>query len=172
MIVVLDDPTLGPNRERPKPNNSKQLCVNKVALVAGGLFLLFGSLSAAPDKEMLDLIQTCKTTAGATPADVTTIMARKLPDSHAGKCMVQCLFTAANFMTKDGKFNKQGFVAGATPAMKGDSDKIKKLKAMAENCAKQVNVADSCETAKNIVVCSTSKGKGFGFQFPQPTPKH
>lgn len=126
---------------------------------------------AGPDKELMELMQTCKNKVGANGADLTAIMQKKIPESHSGKCLVECLFSAGNFM-KDGKLNKQGVVAAATPSMKGDSEKIKKLKAMMDECAKEVNVADPCETAKNIVVCCTSKGKSFGFSFPRPSPKH
>lgn len=126
---------------------------------------------AGPDKDLMELMQNCKNKVSASAADLAAIMQKKIPDSHSGKCLIECLFTAGNFM-KDGKFNKQGFVTAATPSMNGDGGKIKKLKAMAEECAKDVNVADSCETAKNIVVCATSKGKSFGFSFPHPSPKH
>lgn len=126
---------------------------------------------AAPDKDLMELMQTCKNKVSASAADLASIMQKKIPESHNGKCLIECLFNAGNFM-KDGKFNKQGFLTAATPSMKGDAGRIKKLKAMAEECAKEVNVADACETAKNIVVCSTSKGKNFGFTFPHPSSKH
>lgn len=113
------------------------------------------------------IAESCRTKVGATKEDLDVILSKKLPTTKEGVCLVECLLTRGNMM-KNGKFNKPGFVTAATPALKGDADKIQKLKAMADACEKELASAtvDHCEMSKKVIECTTQKGKSFGFKFP------
>lgn len=114
----------------------------------------------------LMLMNNCKTKVGATDADVQILMDHKLPDNHAGLCLLECLLTRGNMM-KNGKFNRKGFMSAASPPMKSNPEKMRKLNAMVDECEKDIaKAADECETAKTIVQCTSRKGKDFGFKFP------
>lgn len=113
------------------------------------------------------VMNNCKTKVGASDEDMKTLQDHKLPTSHAGLCLLECLLTRGNMM-KDGKFYKQGFISASTPSMKGNAENIQKMKDMADACEKEVADAgaDHCETSRNIVKCTSDKGKAFGYKFP------
>lgn len=113
------------------------------------------------------LVNDCKVKVKASDADVKALKEKKIPDSHEGLCLIECLFSTAKIM-ENGKFSKQGTIDLVEPAMKGDAGKIKKMKSMMDECEKEIGDgdADPCKTAKLIAVCTTTKGKSFGFKFP------
>lgn len=130
--------------------------------------LTLGAYDHAKSKEeMMKVMGECKTEAKATDDDIKALMANKLPSSHEGLCMVECIFSKGKIM-KNGKFDKASAIEVTTPAMKGDKDKEAKVKQMMEDCDKEIGAgdADKCVNAKKVVECIEAKGKSFGFKYP------
>lgn len=112
------------------------------------------------------IVNDCKTQVGATDADIEALKAHKLPASKEGLCMLQCLFNTGKIM-ENGKLNKEGAIEFFTPGLKGDADKVDKMKQMINLCEKEIgDGSDGCENAKLIIECTVKHGREFGFTFP------
>lgn len=113
------------------------------------------------------LLVECQKSSHASDADVQLIKDKKMPSTHEGLCMMECVFEAAKIM-KDGRFNKVSTVQALAGAMKGDQGKIKKLGELADTCDKEVGKGnnDKCITAKMVLECVQKHGKDSGFQLP------
>ncbi|KAK4879657.1 hypothetical protein RN001_007803 [Aquatica leii] len=147
----------------------KPLFVTKKCLSFKGLLLVTVSTSAfdpLKDAKMI-IINNCKDKVGASEDDVKIVLDHGLPKTDQGLCLVECLLTQGNMM-KNGKLNKNGFLASAKREKKYTAGEITQLEKMVADCEQEINSAnlDGCQTAKQIIECSTTKGKDFGFQFP------
>lgn len=113
------------------------------------------------------MINDCKEEVGASDDDVASLNVKKMPSSHAGLCLVECLFRSADIM-KDGRLYKEGAMNILSGVFKDDSEKISKLSSMLDACEKEIGEGgkDSCETAKMVVDCTMKLGSKFGFEFP------
>lgn len=115
----------------------------------------------------MQIMGECQAATKASEDDIKSLMAKKLPATHEGLCMIECMFSKTKLM-KDGKFDKDGAIEVTVPAMNGDKDKEAKVKQMMEACAKDIGAgdADKCVNAKKVVECIEAKGKSFGFKYP------
>ncbi|XP_044267013.1 general odorant-binding protein 19d-like [Tribolium madens] len=115
-------------------------------------------------KVMMD----CKDKVGASDADVEALKMHKMPESHEGFCMLECVFDSAKIM-QDGKFSKSGMVEGFKPLIGDDKAKLESLEKLSATCEGELgNGEDKCETAKRLVECVIKNGKSHGFEIPSP----
>lgn len=54
---------------------------------------------------LLATLQDCQKTTHASEADISVIRQKRVPTSHEGQCLVECVFSATNIMT-NGNFDK------------------------------------------------------------------
>lgn len=122
--------------------------------------------AAMKDAAMV-LINDCKTKVGATDADLEMLKMKKIPETQEGLCLIECILNTVKMM-ENGKFSKDGAIQAITPAMKGDDEKIGKMKKMMDVCEKEIGEGDSdpCKTAKLIVECTSKHGPEYGFNYP------
>lgn len=122
---------------------------------------------AKAKEHFMKIMEDCKGETKSTDADVKALMSKKMPESHEGLCMLECMFEKSGFM-KDGKFDKDGSLEKTLPALNGDKEKEDKVKTMMNECDSEIGAGDGdkCVTAKKIVECIENKGKAFGFKWP------
>nr|UYB94405.1 odorant-binding protein 3 [Lytta caraganae] len=116
------------------------------------------------------LIEQCKEKAGASDSDIEALKEKKLPETHEGLCMLECVFETSQIMP-DGKFSKDGMITAFEPMMnEQDADTIENGKKLAETCANEIGDGDDdkCITAKMVVECIVKHAPSHGFAIPEP----
>lgn len=123
--------------------------------------------NAKAKENFMKIMNDCKDVVKATDADIKALMAKKLPESHEGLCLLECMFDHSKMM-KDGKFDKDSAIELSIKPLNGDKEKEAKVKNMMEACATEIGAGDKdkCVNAKTIVECVEKKGKEFGFKWP------
>lgn len=53
------------------------------------------------------MITDCQKTTHASEADLSALRERRMPSSHEGQCLIECIFSTTKIM-KDGKIDKSG----------------------------------------------------------------
>nr|AXB87327.1 odorant-binding protein 12 [Tropidothorax elegans] len=91
--------------------------------------------------------------------DVENLKNRKLPQSKEGKCMMACILKKLNVINKDGKFEVATVKTWMADKYKGNTVKLTRAYARADNCAEQLPaIEDECEFAAKLLEC-TKKNK-------------
>nr|USF20776.1 odorant-binding protein [Lasioderma serricorne] len=131
------------------------------------------SLSMSQESQKQELLQRvtgvlrrCQKLTGASDADLDAISRRKIPETHEGLCLLECILNKAQIM-KDGKFNKETAVKAIKPFVGGNPEMNKKVFDFMEKCESHVGKGskDKCETAKMVAECSSKlKSNGASHQ--------
>ncbi|EDS30813.1 Odorant-binding protein 56e [Culex quinquefasciatus] len=104
------------------------------------------------NKRMLKLAAgNCKSSEGATDADVDNLAEGRLPETQVQKCLYACL--QKQFGISDGKkFSKQGFLKRSNVLVgSGDANK-RKAQEIADECDGTAN-DDRCQLGADIAKC-------------------
>ncbi|KAJ3633687.1 hypothetical protein MTP99_010621 [Tenebrio molitor] len=154
-----------------------------VITVGAGVLVLLATLSLFPvlaqpvDKDAIkeaakEVIMECKSKAGASDADIQALKDHKMPESHEGLCMLECIFDSSKIM-ENGKFSKSGMIEGFKPLVGEDQEKQERLSQLASTCENEIGDGDSdkCQTAKLLVECIIKNGKTHGFEMPTAVKK-
>ncbi|KAF2885349.1 hypothetical protein ILUMI_20818 [Ignelater luminosus] len=106
-------------------------------------------------KEMFaQLAGECKAEIGATDDEVAQIKAHQLPTTKSGKCFLACMNKKLEFQDKSGKFDKASSIAQLEKLKPFDEDLYHKMKQVGDICyAEELDGADECETAYNMMAC-------------------
>ncbi|RZB84934.1 PBP GOBP domain containing protein [Asbolus verrucosus] len=117
-------------------------------------------------KEMAKkMITECKTKSGASDADLEMLTKKKVPESHEGLCMLECLLDTSEIMD-EGRFSKDGMTEGFKMLAGDDEAKAKNFEELASTCDKEIGDGDKdkCVTAKLVMECIMKNAK---FSVPQ-----
>ncbi|KAK5646372.1 hypothetical protein RI129_004836 [Pyrocoelia pectoralis] len=130
------------------------------------LILALTYFDPVKDAKMI-IVNNCKTKVGASDEDLNVVLNHGLPSTDSGLCLVECLLTQGNMM-KNGKLNKNGFLASAKREKKYTAEQIVKLDKLVSECDDEINAStvNGCQAAKMVVECTASKGKEIEFKFP------
>nr|AIX97066.1 odorant-binding protein 20 [Dastarcus helophoroides] len=118
--------------------------------------------------EAKKLVAACKDKVKASDADVEALKAQKIPETHEGLCLIECLFDGAKIM-QNGKFDKNGMMTAFSAALKEQGKSPDKLKSLGDACEKDVGEGDKdkCVTAKMLVECFAKKAKEMNLEYPK-----
>lgn len=109
----------------------------------------------------------CQEKAGASASDIQALKNKRLPQTETGLCMLECVFNKVKIMN-NGQFDKDGLVMAATPLLKGDIMKLRKLKDLADFCDQQIGRGSKgkCQNVKLLVNCVYKHGRDYGLKIP------
>lgn len=115
------------------------------------------------------IMKECKDKVGASDADIEALKMHKMPESHEGFCMLECVFDSGKIM-QEGKFSKSGMIEGFKPLIGDDKAQQESLEKLAATCETELGAGsdDKCENAKQLVECIIKNGKSHGFEMPTP----
>ncbi|KAF2904931.1 hypothetical protein ILUMI_01242 [Ignelater luminosus] len=119
--------------------------------------------------KMADVGATCVTEVGANEADISEIMARKMPSRKEGRCLISCFLKKFHLQGADGKPDREGTMALLEPLHDDDAEMYTKLIQIAIKCGPEVSntdLTDHCDIALEIVACSMREGKLIGVADP------
>lgn len=103
----------------------------------------------------------CKTTEGATDADIKQLLQHNMPTTNTAKCMHACIMEAIGLIN-DGKPSLENAVSLAGIASNDNPTVLKLVQNIADAC-QSINEPDRCETAYKLLECSVRVSKANGF---------
>ncbi|CAG9761955.1 unnamed protein product [Ceutorhynchus assimilis] len=100
----------------------------------------------------------CVETEKPTDADIEAFMNKQPPKTHAGKCVMRCVFEKFDIMHPDGTYG-EGNVEWLNKVKAEDEDIYNKIQEAYEVCQEQVKTEDLCERAFDLVECGKEESK-------------
>ncbi|KAF2891371.1 hypothetical protein ILUMI_14802, partial [Ignelater luminosus] len=111
-------------------------------------------------KNILKIGQECLKEIGASAADVTAIMQKKVPTTKEGKCLIFCVHQKIGFQQSSGKTNLPGIEGWINEMKSLDKGLGDKMQQIADNCISSVDDSgDGCEVASVSFGCYVAKAK-------------
>ncbi|XP_058983728.1 general odorant-binding protein 28a-like [Musca domestica] len=135
-------------------------------LLALSVLCIFGIAASLEKQEteddLMSKMETCKTEAGATDADLKAIVAQNSSSTAEGKCLRSCLMKKYEMMTVNGTFVPDIALKYAERYADGDAEKLKKAKEIVKSCARIKVSPDHCQAAEQYSKCLIKKAADRG----------
>lgn len=95
----------------------------------------------------------CMAKVGATEADISAFMKKKIPNTKTGHCLLACMLEKID-MIKDGVFMHEA-VRNVGKMILGEEENLADLIGeVAEACSKKVSTTDSCDAVGMLAECT------------------
>ncbi|KAI7815522.1 odorant binding protein [Rhyzopertha dominica] len=118
-------------------------------------------------EKMITLAEECQKETGATQEDMTTLMQKKIPASHEGKCVISCMAKKTGVSTQDGHADIEATKKFFERIKTEDEGFYNKVIEMSEQCEKEVPYdEDHCISAINFAKCAKEKSAQKGIKLP------
>lgn len=116
-------------------------------------------------RSLTTILTECMTKSGADIPDLQAISEKRLPDTHAGLCMVECALEHMKIMI-DGKFDAESALRTISPFLRFQPSKLRQMTELAVLCDREVKDnsqgKDKCDIAKLVVRCIGKHGDNYG----------
>ncbi|XP_026482103.1 general odorant-binding protein 19d-like [Ctenocephalides felis] len=136
----------------------------KIFLVIGALVALYSVAEAAKytkeeaKEKLLQIGKDCAVETGASSDDIEKLLQKNIPDSKAGKCMINCVYKKLGVM-KDGKYHPDAGIEVSAMVHEHDSELMEKVKKIATECDSEAKGEDECEIAAKAMACGVRMAK-------------
>ncbi|XP_044254667.1 general odorant-binding protein 19d-like [Tribolium madens] len=137
-------------------------------------FVVFASLFLATNALSQDFIdkfvakvksigETCVPETNASKDDINSLLERKMPESHEGKCLIFCFHKQFEIQNDDGSINRAGALKALEPLKADDAELYEKFVTIFKKCESAPVDGDSCIYAANLAECAVKEGKAVSF---------
>lgn len=146
----------------------------KFGLSSIALVLLFSYGNGFPMMDLADMFMRhsqdflrngtdCMAKVGATEADLTVFMKKKIPNTKTGHCLLACMLEKID-MIKDGKFMHEALHNVAKMILGEEETLADLLGEVAESCANKISTTDNCDAVGMLATCTEDYTNKFRAQ--------